>query len=92
MGLPTLFKLPEYSKFEYHPRHFSPQKEALEKRKSLIRSEVELEKNGKTIDFSTGFKRDGFFYRQAKVEKRSNVRLIVIMAVLVLFAYFLLYF
>jgi len=92
MGLPRLFKLPEYNRFEYHPRHFDPQREALEKRKKIIDKEKELEKKGKTEFLKSGLKSDGFFYRRAKAEKQSNIRLVIIIGILFLVAYFLLYY
>jgi hypothetical protein len=84
--------LPEYNRFDYHPRYFDPQKEALEKRKSIIDKEIELEKQGKSEFLKSVFKRDGFFYRRAKTEKQSNIRLVIIMGILFLVAYFLLYY
>ncbi len=92
MAIPRLFKLPQYNKFDYRPRYFDPKKEELEKRKKRIQKEVEFEEQGRTeIKFKQGINRDGYFYQRSKVERRSNVRVIVILAVLVAIAYYLLY-
>lgn len=92
MGLPRLFKLPEYNKFEYHPRYYNPQKEEMDKRKARIDKEIELENHGHKDYLKSGFKSDGYFHRRAKVEKQSNIRLVIIMGILMLLAYFILYY
>ncbi|MBT3207699.1 MAG: hypothetical protein HN704_14155 [Bacteroidetes bacterium] len=95
MGVPRLFRLPGYKKFSFFPRYYDAQKEELQDRVRNIKNE--LEKNDKKTDerapIIKGQMRE-YFHRAntAKIKRQSNIRLIVIIAVLFIVLYYLLYF
>jgi hypothetical protein len=91
MGIPRFIKLPGYKRFEYSPRYWDPEKEAREERIRQIKQEMGIEvpsdPNRSTI-------RRGSFrqtHRKTKVRasRSSNIRLVVILAVLFFLAYLL---
>lgn len=91
MGIPRFIKLPGYKQFNYSPRYWDPEKEEREARIRQIKAEM-----GVTIGSDpnrTTIKRGSF--RQAKMKakvkasRNSNIRLVVILAVLFLLAYLL---
>ena len=91
MGMPRFIKLPGYKQFTYSPRYWDPEKEAREDRIRQIKAEmgidVPLDRTRTTI------KRGSFRQakQQAKVRasRNSNIRLVIILAVLFLLAYLL---
>jgi hypothetical protein len=89
MGIPRFIKLPSHKRFEYSPRYWDPEKEEREERIRQIKQEMGIEvpsdPNRTTI-------RRGSFRQvrqQAKVKatRGSNIRLVVILAVLLFLAY-----
>jgi len=93
MGVPRLFKLPGYKKFSFFPRYYDPQKEELKQRVKNIEDEIRQKENGERAPIIKGQMRE-YFHRSntAKIKRQSNIRLIVIMAVLFIILYYLLYF
>ncbi|MDA3897032.1 MAG: hypothetical protein PF482_12905 [Desulfobacteraceae bacterium] len=90
MGLVSFFKLPSYSVFNYQPRFYDAEKERQEKRRKQLRIE-----QGKDIDLPPGSTaedriRGKMQYKIPPVKKakrRSNLRLLGILAVLLLLVY-----
>ncbi|MGC9331182.1 MAG: hypothetical protein ACP5DZ_04805 [Bacteroidales bacterium] len=90
MGLVSFFKLPSYSVFNYQPRFYDPEKERREKRRRQLRME-----QGKDIDLPPGATvedriRGKMKYKIPPVKKakrRSNLRLLGILAMLLLLVY-----
>jgi hypothetical protein len=91
MGIPRFIKLPGYKRFEYSPRYWDPEKEAREERIRQIKAEMGIEVQGDPN--RTTIRRGSF--RQAKRKTKvgssrsSNIRLIIILAVLFFLAYLL---
>ena len=91
MGIPRFFKLPRNKQFDYQPLYYDPVKEARLEREKRIAREVGLMKDR---DYKPGITRGSmreYFRRDKKVRKQSNIRLIIIAAVLFFIAYMLLF-
>ena len=93
--IPSIFKITEhnrYKRFEYKPRTFDEQKENIEKRRLQIEKEVAREKR---------LSEDGELYLRERIndtwsrretrrqKKRSNIRLLLILGILVLIIYYI---
>jgi hypothetical protein len=91
MGVPRFIKLPKYKRFEYSPRYWDPEKEEREERIRQIKQEMGIDVP--TDRTRTTIKRGSFRQasRQTKVKatRSSNIRLLVILAVLFFLAYLL---
>lgn len=92
MGMISMFKTPKPRQFNYVPIYYDPRKEALKEREQLIKQELGIaDENTPRISLIKGRMR-GYYKRLANVKSKTNIRLIVIMIVLLLVAYFLLYY
>ena len=93
MGIPRFIKLPGHKRFEYTPRYWDPEKEEREERIRQIKAEMGIEVPGDPT--RTTIKRGSFrqAHRNTKVKatRSSNIRLVVILAVLFLLAYLMFY-
>lgn len=91
MGVPKFIKLPGHKRFEYTPRYWDPEKEEREVRIRQIHAEMGI--NMGSGPNRTTIKRGSFRAAQQKAKVRatrgSNIRLVVILAVLLLIAYFI---
>ena len=93
MGVPRFFKLHKPKQFEYNPIYWDPEKEEREERIRQIKHEMGLEIP--TDPNRTTIKRGSF--RQAskktkvKATRSSNIRLVIILAVLLFLAYLILF-
>lgn len=94
MGVPRFIKLPSYKRFNYTPRYWDPEKEERESRIRMIKHDMGI------IDMPsdplrTTIKRGSFrqVRQKAKVKagRSSNIRLLIILAVLLLLAYLILF-
>jgi len=89
MGIPRFIKLPDYKRFNYTPRYWDPEKEERENRTRMIKHEMGIDMPSDPL--RTTIKRGSF--RQArqnakvKAGRSSNIRLLIILAVLFLIAY-----
>ena len=94
MGVPRFFKLHRPKRFEYNPIYWDPEKEEREERIRRIKQEMGMEEEGATIQRSS-IKRGSFrqYKRKTKVRasRSSNIRLIIILAVLFLLSYLIFY-
>ena len=85
-------RLPRHKRFEYTPRHYDPDKEELEDRIRQIKQEMGYEIE-RTPGTRTTIRRGSFrkAREQAKVRasRASNIRLVVILALLLFIAYFI---
>jgi hypothetical protein len=91
MGIPRFIKLPSYKRFEYSPRYWDPEKEAREERIRRIKQEMGIDVPSDPN--RTTIKRGSFRQARQKAKVRatrgSNIRLVVILAVLFFLAYLL---
>lgn len=94
MGLFKLFKLPKNQSFQFKPRYWDPEKEALAERLEQIRKRQQEEKDPEGMKgriargLRSGFQQDAAF--RSRLTRRSNVRLLLIILMLAFLVYFLL--
>ncbi len=93
MGLPRFIKLPGHKQFNYSPRYWDPEKEALDDRVRQIKQEMGVE-----VPFDpnrTTIKRGSFRQvrqkTKVKATRNSNIRLVVILVILFFLAYLIFY-
>ena len=93
MGIPRFIKITGHKQFNYSPRYWDPEKEEREERIRRIKQEMGI--NMPSDPNRTTIRRGSF--RQAaqktkvKATRSSNIRLLIILAVLLLLAYLLFY-
>lgn len=86
---------PKSKRFNFKPRYYNEQKEDLENRVRSIKREMgveELKDEDKPYVPNIKGQMRGYFKKNIEQKKQSNIRLIVIMAILLTAAYFLLIF
>ncbi len=90
------FKLPTHRQFNYKPRVYDEKKEQMEKRIKRIQAELEMEEHRdnpehrRNEDFVRQQIRNSF-QENRRIKKRSNMTLLIILAILVAIVYFLFY-
>jgi len=91
MGIPRFIKLPGHKQFNYSPRYWDPEKEAREKRIRQIKQEmgVEMPSDPNRSTIKRGSFRQARQKAKVKATRSSNLRLVVILAVLLMLAYLL---
>lgn len=93
MGLPSFFKIPSHSIFDYKPLYYDERKEERERRNELIKQEMGINST-EMNEYKPQIK--GQIRRQIAQNRRhrksSNLRLIVIIAALTFLAYYIFYF
>jgi hypothetical protein len=82
-----------FKRFEYKPRYYDEEKEKLERRKRMIRAEVEHENNLKDDAYLERHARmqinmeDTWRNRRSTETRKSNIRIVIIIAILVAILY-----
>jgi hypothetical protein len=93
MGLPRFIKLQGNKKFSYSPLYWDPEKEARDERIRQIKQEMGAEvpsyPNRTTI--KRGSFRTAAKNAKVKTSRTSNIRLLVILAILLFLAYLIFY-
>ncbi|MFH0756600.1 MAG: hypothetical protein V2B15_04865 [Bacteroidota bacterium] len=89
MGIPRFIKLPGHKRFEYTPRYWDPEKEEREERIRKIRQEmgIKLPSDPNRTTIKRGSFRQAGQKAKVKATSNSNIRLVIILAVLLLLAY-----
>ena len=89
MGLPRFIKLPSHKRFEYSPRYWDPEKEEFEERVRQIKKEmgIEVSRDPNRTTIKRGSFRQVRQQTKLKATRSSNLRLVVILAVLFIIAY-----
>jgi hypothetical protein len=89
MGLPRFIKLPGHKQFNYSPRYWDPEKEAREERIRQIKQEmgIDLPSDPNRTTIKRGSFRQARQTIKVKATRNSNIRLIVILAILFFLAY-----
>jgi len=93
MGVPRFFKLPKPRRFNYSPLYWDPEKEEREDRIRRIRQEmgIDIPSDPTRTTIRRGSFRQASQKTKVKAARSSNIRLLVILAVLFLLAYLLFY-
>jgi len=91
MGLPRFIKLPGHKQFTYSPRYWDPEKEEREDRIRQIKAEmgIEISSDPNRSTIKRGSFRQARQKAKVKATRTSNLRLVVILAVLLMLAYLL---
>jgi hypothetical protein len=91
MGLPRFIKLPGHKQFNYSPRYWDPEKEERDARIRQIKQEmgVEVPSDPNRSTIKRGSFRQVRQKAKVKANRSSNLRLVVILAVLLMLAYVL---
>jgi hypothetical protein len=89
MGIPRFIKLPSYKRFEYSPRYWDPEKEKREERIRQIKQEmgIELPSDPNRTTIKRGSFRQVRQKTNIRASRNSNIRLVIILAVLLFLAY-----
>ncbi len=93
MGLPRFIKLQGHKQFSYSPLYWDPEKEARDERIRQIKKEMGVKvpsAPNRTMIKRGSFRTAG---KKAKVKasRTSNIRLLVMLAILLCFAYLIFY-
>jgi DNA mismatch repair protein MutH len=93
MGVPRFIKLPKNKRFNYSPLYWDPEKEEREERIKRIKHEMGIDIPGdpNRTTITRGSFRQAKQKARVKASRSSNIRLLVILAVLLLLAYLLFY-
>ncbi len=92
MGLPQFFKTAKYNEFTYIPRYYNKKKEAREQRNAEILTELKTNKEKSEYHTLEKGQMRSYFNERNKAGKSTNIRLVIITAVLFMLAYFLIYY
>ncbi len=91
-SLPSFFQTGKPRRFHYQPLYYDPEKEALEQRIAQIEQEMGLRKGEAYVPRIRRGQMASYFKRKSQRRERvSNIRLLIILAVLFLLAYFVFY-
>ena len=93
MGLPRFIKLQGNKKFSYSPLYWDPEKEARDERIRQIKKEmgVEVPSDPNRTTIMRGSFRTASKNAKVKASRTSNIRLLVILAILLFLAYLIFY-
>jgi hypothetical protein len=91
MGIPRFIKLPSHKQFNYSPRYWDPEKEEREERIRQIKLEmgIEVPSDPNRTTIKRGSFRQASRHTKVKATRSSNIRLVIILAVLLMLAYLL---
>jgi len=91
MGIPRFIKLPKHKQFNYAPMYWDQEKEARDKRIRQIKQEmgVDVPSNPSRTTIKRGSFRQVRQKTKVKATRNSNIRLVVILAILFFLAYLL---
>ncbi len=91
MGLPRFIKLPGHKQFNYSPRYWDPEKEEREKRIRQIKQEmgIKVPSDPNRTTIKRGSFRQASQKTKVRATRSSNIRLVIILAVLLVLAYLL---
>jgi hypothetical protein len=94
MGMISLFRTPRPKQFKYTPIFWDPNKEALKLREQQIKQEMGIaDEDRPRVSLIRGQMR-GYYERKVKGNRsaKSSLRLVVILVILSLIAYYLFYY
>ena len=89
MGIPRFIKLPTYKRFEYSPRYWDPEKEEREERIRQIKQEmgIDIPSDPNRTTIKRGSFRQVHRNTKIRASRSTNIRLVIILAVLLFLAY-----
>ena len=89
MGIPRFIKIPSHKRFEYSPRYWDPEKEEREVRIRQIKHDmgIEMPSDPNRTTIKRGSFRQAHKKTKIRASRATNIRLVVILAVLFILAY-----
>ena len=89
MGIPRFIKIPGHKRFEYSPRYWDPEKEEREDRIRQIKHEmgIEIPSDPNRTTIKRGSFRQAHRKTKIRATRGTNIRLVIILAVLFFLAY-----
>ena len=91
-SLPSFFNPGKPRRFHFTPRYYDPEKEDLQQRIAMIEQELGVRKGEAYVPKIRRGQMASYFKRKSRRrETVSNIRLLIILALLTLLAYILLY-
>ena len=89
MGIPRFIKLPTYKRFEYSPRYWDPEKEERDERIRQIKQEmgIDIPSDPNRTTIKRGSFRQVHRNTKIRASRSTNIRLVIILAVLLFLAY-----
>ena len=89
MGIPRFIKLPRHKQFNYSPRYWDPEKEEREDRIRQIKAEmgIDVPSDPNRTTIKRGSFRQASQRTKVKATRSSNIRLLIILAVLLMLGY-----
>ena len=90
--MPSFFRLAKNKQFNYMPRYYNEQKEEMKKRKERIAREIDAENDSsgeKRIPLMKGQIRNYYQQNSKTYKRKSNIRVLVILVILLFLAYYL---
>ena len=93
MGIPRFIKLPSHKQFNYSPRYWDPEKEKREERIKRIKQDMGIEMSSypNRTTIVRGSFRQARQKTKVKATRSSNIRLLIILAILLMLGYLLFY-
>ncbi len=94
MGLPRFFRIPQHKRFDYQPLYYDEAKEKREERIRSIEREMGIEHKEDDRKYSPSIVRGSFsstYTKRKKVQRWSNLRLIILILLLFFITYFILF-
>ena len=93
MGIPRFIKITGHKQFNYSPRYWDPEREEREERIRRIKQEmgIDMPSDPNRTTIRRGSFRQAAQKTKVKATRSSNIRLLIILAVLLLLAYLLFY-
>ncbi|HUW06437.1 MAG TPA: hypothetical protein VMW01_09250 [Williamwhitmania sp.] len=94
MGIPRMFKLPKHKSFNYVPRYYDPEKEEMAERRKKLAMERGLDISdiehipGEALRHGA---MRGFFKKKERATIQSPLRVLIIIAILLAVAYWILF-
>ncbi|MFC2086442.1 hypothetical protein ACFLQ9_01845 [Bacteroidota bacterium] len=91
--MPSFFRLAKNKQFNYAPRYYNEQEEEMQKRKERIAREIEAEEAGSNdnrIPLIRGAIKSHYGQNIERHKRKSNVRLLIVLVILLFMAYYLL--
>lgn len=90
-----LFHTPKHKKFNFAPRYYDERKEELDKRVEQIKQEMGVNDDDPEKAYVSTIRKGqmrGYFVKSKQIKRRSTIRLVIILLILITAVYFLLYF
>ena len=94
MGLPRFFRIPQHKRFDYQPLYYDEAKEKREERIRSVEREMGIQHDDNDRKYIPSIGRGSFsamYSKRKKVQRWSNLRLIILILVLFFITYIILF-